>query len=296
MTTPEQTPAAALHPKWAGSRCAFGIVGLGVMGGSFAARLRQLGYTVYGMDLDADTLQYAQDQGIIDAGSQDPAMLLPQCDVVIFCLYPTKIEPWLRDHQHHLNPGTLVLEISGVKTGITGPLQDLMRPDCELLSIHPMCGRESQGIRYSDPKIFDGANFLIIPTDRNTHESVRFVQGLARELGCGAISELDPESHDRMIGFLSQLTHVIAVSLMNTHENSHLVQYTGDSFRDLTRIARINENMWPELFLLNREILLDETDQFLAAVQQFRDMLANGDRQGMKEAMIESTKRREKFG
>ncbi|OLU45659.1 prephenate dehydrogenase [Faecalibaculum rodentium] len=266
------------------------------MGGSFAARLRQLGYTVYGMDLDADTLQYAQDQGIIDAGSQDPAILLPQCDVVIFCLYPTKIEPWLRDHQHHLNPGTLVLEISGVKTGITGPLQDLMRPDCELLSIHPMCGRESQGIRYSDPKIFDGANFLIIPTGRNTPESVRFVQGLARELGCGTISGLDPESHDRMIGFLSQLTHVIAVSLMNTHENSHLVQYTGDSFRDLTRIARINENMWPELFLLNREILLDETDQFLAAVQQFRDMLAKGDRQGMKEAMIESTKRREKFG
>ena len=294
--SPKAMDMNSLHPRWAGSRCVFGIVGLGVMGGSFAARLRQLGYKVYGMDLDPDTLKYALEQGIIDSGSPDPAQILPLCDVVIFCLYPTRIQPWIETHQQDLKPGALLLEISGVKTGITQPLQELVRPDCELLSIHPMCGRESQGIRYSDPKIFDGANFLIIPPSRNTPESRRFVQGLARELGCGTISELDPESHDRMIGFLSQLTHVIAVSLMNTHENSHLVQYTGDSFRDLTRIARINENMWPELFLLNRDILLEETDQFLAAVQQFRDMLAAGDRQGMKEAMIESTKRREKFG
>lgn len=292
-----ETPGAASRtPKWASSRCTFGIVGLGVMGGSFAARLHQLGYTVAGIDLDQKTLDYALAHDMIDKGSRTGDDLLGLCDVVIFCLYPTKIEPWLARHQQYLNPGTLALEISGVKTGITAPLQEMLRPDCELLSIHPMCGRESQGIRYSDPKIFDGANFLIIPTESNTPESIRFVQGLARELGCGTISELDSESHDRMIGFLSQLTHVIAVSLMNTHENSHLVQYTGDSFRDLTRIARINENMWPELFLLNRDILLDETDQFLAAVQQFRNMLAQGDREGMKEAMIESTKRREKFG
>ena len=98
-----------------------------------------------------------------------------------------------------------------------------------------------------------------------------------------------------MIGFLSQLTHVIAVSLMNTHENSHLVEYTGDSFRDLTRIAEINEDLLAELFLLNKEILLDETDQFIASIKHFRDALESEDTEEMKRLFIQSTKRRKLF-
>lgn len=163
------------------------------------------------------------------------------------------------------------------------------------MSIHPMCGRESKGIEYANPRIFDQANFILIPDDNNTASSIVKVSSLAKDLGCKNISVLSPEEHDKMIAFLSQLTHVIAVTLMDTHENEHLVEYTGDSFRDLTRIASINEDMWSELFLLNKDILLDEIRQFRDTLDEFTEALENEDEKKMKDMMILSTKRRHKF-
>ena len=272
----------------------YGIVGLGVMGGSFAKRLTELDETVYGVDLNEETIRTAEKQNIIKKGSTRAEEILPDCDVVIFCLYPTKIGPFIKSYNDVFKQNAVLLEISGVKSGITGPLHGSCRKDCELVSIHPMCGRESQGLAYSDAKIFEGANFLIIP-ENNKESTIEWVKKLAERLGCGSISEIGPEDHDRMIAFLSQLTHVIAVSLMNTHENGHLVEFTGDSFRDLTRIARINENMWPELFILNKTILLDEIDQFIASMEDFRTLLAQNNVEGMKERMVTSTRRRARF-
>jgi len=187
------------------------------------------------------------------------------------------------------------MDISGVKSNIIKPVQAVLREDLELISIHPMCGRESRGIQFSDETIFDQANYIVVPTDQNTPEAIELAKQLGVILGVKNISTLSIEEHDRMIGFLSQLTHVIAVSLMNTHENAHLVEYTGDSFRDLTRIAEINEDLWSELFLLNKEILLDETDQFIASIQHFRDVLDQEDVEEMKRLFIQSTKRRKRF-
>ena len=215
--------------------------------------------------------------------------------MVLLALYPTQLKSWIEQNQKELKPGTLLLEISGVKSNISKELQNILRPDLELLSIHPMCGRESRGIRFADPKIFENANFIIIPLEKNSTKAVVAISAFAKELGCKNIGVLSIEEHDRMIGFLSQLTHVIAVSLMNTHENAHLVEYTGDSFRDLTRIAKINEDMWSELFVLNKEILLDEIDQFMASIQNFRTLLQNEDIDGMKKEFIQSTDRRKKF-
>ncbi len=182
-----------------------------------------------------------------------------------------------------------------MKSNINEPIRAILRSDLELLSIHPMCGRESRGIEFASGKIFDGANFIIIPNEANSMNSIVFVSVFAKELGCRNISVLSVKEHDRMIGFLSQLTHVIAVSLMNTHENSHLVEYTGDSFRDLTRIAKINEDMWTELFLLNKDILLDEIDQFVDSIENFRQVLVDEDEEEMKRLFVQSTQRRLKF-
>ncbi|WP_304750058.1 prephenate dehydrogenase [Dubosiella newyorkensis] len=272
-----------------------GIVGLGVMGASFAMRCKQLGYIVYGIDIDHETIEYALDHDMIDEGDTKGDGSLSKCDLVLLALYPTQLKSWIEQNQKELKPGTLLLEISGVKSNISKELQNILRPDLELLSIHPMCGRESRGIRFADPKIFENANFIIIPLENNSTKAVVAISAFAKELGCKNIGVLSIEEHDRMIGFLSQLTHVIAVSLMNTHENAHLVEYTGDSFRDLTRIAKINEDMWSELFVLNKEILLDEIDQFMASIQNFRTLLQNEDIDGMKKEFIQSTDRRKKF-
>lgn len=270
-----------------------GIVGLGVMGASFAKRLHSK-HTIYGFDLDQNTLDQAIEQGIIHKGTNQPQSLLDQCDRVILCLYPTQIKPWIETYQAYLSKSCILMEISGVKSGITIPIQESIHQN-ELISIHPMCGRESRGIAYSQGEIFNQSNFIIVPTKYNTPHGIEAAKTLASELEVGHVAILSIEEHDRMIGFLSQLTHVIAVSLMNTHENSHLVEFTGDSFRDLTRIASINEDLWSELFLLNKDILLDETNQFIDSVTHFRDVLQKEDTDEMKRLFIQSTKRREYF-
>lgn len=272
-----------------------GVVGLGVMGGSFCGRLKELGWRVLGFETSSRSLKTAKERGWIDEGYADFSQGLKQCDMIIFCIYPTLLSEWIATWQNQFAPGTLLLEISGVKRAVMNPIQEQLRPDVELMSIHPMCGRESKGIDHAEPKIFKDANFIIIPHDRNTPSSLVKVSSLAKDLGCKNISVLTPEEHDTMIAFLSQLTHVIAVSLMDTHENEHLVEYTGDSFRDLTRIASINEDMWSELFLLNKDLLLDEIEQFQKTLSVFADALKNEDEKTMKDMMILSTGRRKKF-
>lgn len=272
-----------------------GIIGMGVMGGSFAGRLKQLGYRVYGFDLNGHSLKRAKEKGWIDEGFADFSHGLSDCELLIFCIYPTLLKEWIEKNQNHFAPHTLILEISGVKRAVMEPVQNILRKDCELMSIHPMCGRESKGIEYANPVIFDQANFILIPDDRNSASTIVKVSSLAKDLGCKNISVLTPEEHDKMIGFLSQLTHVIAVTLMDTHENEHLVEYTGDSFRDLTRIASINEDMWCELFLLNKDILLDEIRQFRDTLDEFTQALEQSDEKKMKDMMVLSTKRRHKF-
>lgn len=273
-----------------------GIIGLGLMGASFAKRLSpQKDKTIYGIDQNKQTIQTALELNIIKEGSTDPDKLIKKCNLIILALYPTMIKPWIVENQQYLESGTILMDISGVKTNIVEPVQAILREDLELISIHPMCGRESRGINFAQADIFDNANYIIVPTDKNTPKAIEAAKQLGKDLRVKNISILSCEEHDRMIGFLSQLTHVIAVSLMNTHDNSHLVEYTGDSFRDLTRIATINEDLWSELFLLNKDILLDEIDQFLDATKHFRDSLEKEDIDEMKRLFIQSTNRRKLF-
>lgn len=273
-----------------------GIIGLGLMGASFAKRLSpQKDKTIYGIDQNEQTIQTALELNIIKEGSTDPGKLIKKCNLIILALYPTMIKPWIVENQQYLESGTILMDISGVKTNIVEPVQAILREDLELISIHPMCGRESRGIDFAQADIFDNANYIIVPTDKNTPKAIKAAKQLGKDLRVKNISILSCEEHDRMIGFLSQLTHVIAVSLMNTHDNSHLVEYTGDSFRDLTRIATINEDLWSELFLLNKDILLDEIDQFLDATKHFRDSLEKEDIDEMKRLFIQSTNRRKLF-
>ena len=273
-----------------------GIIGLGLMGASFAKRLSpQKDKTIYGIDQNEQTIQTALELNIIKEGSTDPGKLIKKCNLIILALYPTMIKPWIVENQQYLESGTILMDISGVKTNIVEPVQAILREDLELISIHPMCGRESRGIDFAQADIFDNANYIIVPTNKNTATAIEAAKQLGKDLRIKNISILSCEEHDRMIGFLSQLTHVIAISLMNTHDNSHLVEYTGDSFRDLTRIATINEDLWSELFLLNKDILLDEIDQFLDATKHFRDSLEKEDIDEMKRLFIQSTNRRKLF-
>lgn len=272
------------------------IVGLGLMGGSYARALKRLGYHVSAISRSPSTIDYALEEGLIDRGSTEPdPELIGGADAVIFALYPGVLLDWLRDNQRHFKPGALLTDVTGVKGSIVYDIQAMLRPDVEFIASHPMAGREVYGVRNSDDRIFHGANFLITPTQRNSPEAVAWCAGLGRLLGCRKVSVLSPEEHDEMIGFVSQLTHCIAVALMTCNDNPELVNYTGDSFRDLTRIARINDEMWSELFLRNKAALLREMDAFAGEFRALRAMIDADDREGLREKMRLSTARRALF-
>lgn len=272
------------------------IVGLGVIGGGYATALTREGYHVSCITKNPEDIRYAIARGMIERGTSeiDPEMI-GEAELIIFALYPSTFIEWVRDYQHLFSPGTLITDVTGVKCSVVGPVQDMLRPDVEFISAHPMAGRERSGVEFSDPEVFRGANYIVTPTEKNTPEAIELCKELGRVLGFAKISELTPEAHDEMIAFLSQLTHVIAVTLMTSNETPNLEKYTGDSFRDLTRIAKINDAMWSELFLTNKDALLAEMDRFMAEFTHFRDMLEGGDREGMRAAMRKSTERRSLF-
>ena len=274
----------------------FLIVGLGLLGGSIALGLKKWNHTVFAIDIDEKTIDYALKNHIIDEGSTtcNPE-LLNQADIIISGLYPTMIVDWIQENQQYFKENALITDVTGVKGAIVYKIQEILREDLEFIGAHPMAGKEVSGVYYSDPSIFLPANLILTPTSKNTKEAIDFMIEFGKELRFNNICELTVEKHDQMIGYLSQLTHVIAASLMNTNDSTHLKEYTGDSFRDLTRIAKINENLWTELFLLNKENLVHEIEQFVDEVNDFKEALINEDTDKMKEKFITSTKRRKYF-
>ena len=274
----------------------FLIVGLGLLGGSIAMGLKKWNHKVYAIDIDPKAIEYALENGIIDQGSTEAdAQLIGMADVIVSGLYPSLVVDWIARNQQHFKSGALVTDVTGVKGAVVDRIQSILRPDCEFIGVHPMAGKEVSGVQYADPAIFMPANLIITPTEKNTQQAVDFIYEMGKELRFNNICQLSVAEHDKMIGYLSQLTHVIAVSLMNANDSRELVQYTGDSFRDLTRIAKINEHLWTQLFLLNKDNLVQQIDAFVAEISDFRDALEKEDAEKMKQKFITSTERRKYF-
>ncbi len=272
------------------------IVGLGVIGGSYARALSRNGYHVHCITKEQKDIDYALSLGMIEKGSTEVTKeAVEWADLVVFALYPHIFVDWIKEYQHLFRTDTLITDVTGVKSRIVDEVQSILRPDVEFIAAHPMAGRESSGVEYSDDRVFIGANYIITPTERNTPEAIEVCHQLGEVLGFARITQLSPEEHDRMIAFLSQLTHCIAVTLMTSNDSPMMEKYTGDSFRDLTRIAKINDVMWSELFLLNREALLAEMDAFADEFDRFRTMLREEDGEGMRDVMRRATARRMLF-
>ena len=272
------------------------IVGLGVIGGGYASALTEKGYKVRCITKEQADVDYALERKMVEYGTTeiDPE-IIGGADLVVFALYPTVFIEWIEKNQKYLKTGAIITDVTGVKGNVVERVQSMLRDDVEFISAHPMAGRERSGVQFSDPAVFKGANYIITPTERNSEEAIALCRRLGEELGFARISVLSPEEHDGMIAFLSQLTHCIAVTLMTCNESEGLERYTGDSFRDLTRIAKINDAMWSELFLMNKDALLSEMDAFIGEFERLKAMLISGDREGMREMMRRSTERRSLF-
>ncbi len=272
------------------------IVGLGLLGGSYAKALTDKGYTVSAITKLKDSVDFAVENSMIVSGTTEvSAETVGNADLIIFALYPTVFIKWIEDNQRYIKKGAIITDVTGVKGSVVYKIQNMLRSDIEYISAHPMAGKEVSGVVNSDPSIFKNANYIVVPTDKNTSDAIELCESLGEELGFYCVSRLSVEKHDEMIAFLSQLTHCIAVSLMCTKDDEGLVRYTGDSFRDLTRIGKINDEMWSELFLLNREPLLKEIEAFEQSFSGLKEALINNDREKLREMMRTSTVRRKRF-
>ncbi len=273
------------------------IVGLGVIGGSFAMGLKKAGYAaVYGVDVSAATLEKAKAQGLILQGDADGAALLQKADLTILCIYPHSVPGFLRAHKADFRPGGVITDATGVKSVLTAQLPDLLPPGVDFVPGHPMAGREKMGFDFASDTVFKGANYLITPLPENREESIRMVEELAYQLGFKRVRRISPETHDMLIAHTSQLPHAMAVALINSdREGRETGQFIGDSYRDLTRIARINAALWSELFLSNKKYLLEAMDDFSAQMALIEDALLREDKEALCALFEKSTARREKL-
>ena len=269
------------------------IVGLGLIGGSYAKGLTKKGYNVFGVDKNINTIHLAYEEKVIKNQDTDIKLFIQEIDTVILCLYPDDNVCWLKENQEYLLPNTLITDVTGVKGKIVKDVKEILRNDLIFIPSHPMAGKEKSGYIFSDEAIFKDANFIITPYKES--EKVNELVKLAEDLEFGNIEILSVEEHDDIVGFLSHLTHIIACSLMQTHETESFIRYTGDSFRDLTRIAKINENLWSELFMSNKEVLLKEIKSFKNSLTDIENMLITNDLISLKETLKDSAVRRTAF-
>lgn len=272
------------------------IVGLGLIGGSYAEALSSGGYEVGAIDCNADSIAFALEKGWISSGRADTdGEYIGKFDLIVFALYPHIFIDWIKKNQRFIRSGALLTDVTGVKCSVVYEVQKLLRSDLEFIGAHPMAGREVSGVRNAKKEIFTDANYIVTPTESNTLEAIAACKALGRAIGFKNISTLTPEKHDEIVGFLSHLTHCIAVALMISKESEHMCEYTGDSFRDLTRIAKINDVMWSELFMLNKTELLAQMKLFEAAFDRLRISIEQDDTEALREMMRLSAKRREYF-
>lgn len=270
------------------------IVGLGLIGGSYAMGLSKKNHEVYGIDKNIDIINYAIQKGYIKAGFTDDYNILSEMDLIILAIYPQAILNFLTENNKFFNRNQVITDVCGIKTSFVYKAA-LLSGEATYLSHHPMAGKEKIGIEYADSSIFKGANFLITPIENTPIQAIMLIESIGKDLEFGRVSVISPERHDKMIGFTSQLTHAIAVSLVNSDSDEETKSFIGDSYRDLTRIAMINEKLWSELFLENKTELLSHIENFEKELDVLKNALKTNDKEKLNELFKHSTIVRKKM-
>lgn len=275
-----------------------GIIGLGLIGGSFAKAIKQnTPHLVAGFDIAEDVMEQALAEGAIDM--QLDNTVLARCDLLLTALYPQASIEAVAQRIPLLKKGCVVADLCGVKRVVCAALDKPCR-DAGLVFVgaHPMAGREFSGYAYTLPTLFKGASLIVTPTrpeDAQTARALTMLQTLARETGFGRTVVTTPEHHDKMIAYTSQLAHVLSNAYVKSPRANEHAGYSAGSFKDVTRVAKLNETMWAELFLDNADHLGVELDLLIANLSAYRDALQNGDRGALRALLREGREIKERL-
>lgn len=276
----------------------YGIVGLGIMGGSIAKAIRQNILSQNGAtgkilvcNRSTACLSQALADGVADKSftSDKVSQMIPECDILYICLYPHATLEFMKEHKAEFKSGAIVTDISGVKGIFEKDMPSILRDDVDFIIGHPMAGGEKEGYAHSDAKFFINHNYILCPQDFNKTENLDLMRDFITEIGFSRITETTCNTHDYKIGFTSQLCHVIASALVESAEDPEITAFGGGSFEDLTRIAMINAPLWTELFISNKEKLCSHIENFQAKLDEMKTAIQNEDSEALK-TFLEKTR------
>ena len=272
----------------------FAIVGLGLIGGSYAKALRNLKVRkILGMDISHGIARACLNANMIDEVIEADGSNLKEADVIICSVYPEAIVGFVRQNVQNFAEGMLMTDATGVKGTMPHDIQALLPESCEFISGHPMAGRQGSGLGMSDAAIFNNSNYIIVPTEKNTPEAVRWLEEFAKALGCARSVKVSTEDHDKIIAYTSDLPHITAVALVNSASYNENTQYfIAGGFRDATRVADINPDLWSDLFLSNRANVIAEIENYQSQLERWKNAIEDNDRETLKEIMREAGPRR----
>jgi len=273
------------------------IVGLGLIGGSFAMALKGLNpKNIWAIDIDEATLIAAEKMNIIDKGYTSPEIPLSDSDIVILALYPQKTIDFVKSSMALFKRGTIITDTAGIKSNLIKEIMPLLREDLDFIGGHPMAGKEESGLKAATKDMFKNANYILTPVDGNKKESIDLITEIARDMGCKRVVHLTPKEHDDIIAYTSQLPHIIAASLIDCNSSiMGISQFIGGSFKDTTRVATINCELWPELLLYNEENIISKIEDFEKNIKEIKEAIINHDEAFLKLRFKSATKKRKEI-
>jgi prephenate dehydrogenase len=273
-----------------------GIVGLGLIGGTYAKALNPYQYEIIGFDKNQNVIDYALETKMISKGTITPKQYLKECDIVFVCLYPKDTVNFIKNNINNFKRNAIVSDVTGIKRKLFNELDMYFNDDIDFVFAHPIAGSEKIGIKHSNKAIFQDANFVITPHKFNSEETLNLIETLAKQMGFKTITRITDVEHDKALAFTSQLTHAIAIALVNSDpQNIETNRFIGDSYKDLTRIAVINETLWTELFMDNKDFLVQNIDRFIDELTKIKKTLKDKNHSELKEIMIKARNIREKI-
>jgi prephenate dehydrogenase len=273
----------------------FGIIGLGLIGGSYAKALKNLKVkNIIGVDSNPIVAMMAKDEGVITENCNDSMEPLKKADVIICALYPAAVLNFVRENVQYFKENMLFTDVMGIKGELLGQVDELLGSEQDFVSGHPMAGREGQGYGQSAAEIFNGANYIIVPRPHNSAEKINWLKDFAYELGCKNVVEVSPKEHDEIIAYTSNLPHAMAIALINSDSMTPNNKYfIAGGFRDATRVADINVALWADLFVSNKKNVIMEIAKLQTQLERWSNALEKGDKEEL-ELMMCSAKAKRK--
>jgi prephenate dehydrogenase len=267
------------------------IVGLGLIGASYARAIRKYIHPnkIWGVDINREVIDLVKKEDIVDDAFVNCNNILKSADIVIVSLYPQDTIDFIVNNMENFKQGAIITDTCGLKSSLVGKINKVIRKDIDFIGTHPMAGKEKGGFVNSSSELFVNSNYIITPTLNNKEENINIINDMALKMGCRNIIKVSPKEHDEAIAITSHLPHILAVALMNTGNSLKDIKYlVGGSFKDTTRVATINGELWSQLFMANKENLVKVIDEFQKNIECIKSAIIEEDKEKLNEAFKKS--------